>query len=295
MKYIFTDVDKVIPVYRRAVQKLYPDFDETKQYVLWIVADFWDDIRLYNIHGQVRLYDDQNQEIDTQLEFAVNAGQVVRKPYYNKGIRQVGIRKGRERIFGVPIVTDDVTKFEKIKKITVQWDILMPIFVDEQAPTPYEVCLCSLNVVHNVTFDMTNVDTNHWFTLSHQDILVDKSEQYAHKMAQIYDTIVALLGLQVELPDGVHVKINPDDSDVLILGMERNVDLDNPVSDHVNEILESMAKQPVNHLLNMFAEVNERVPLQVKWDLDRYHYETNVVLTADPYADIIPEPGFGFK
>ena len=62
-------------------------------------------------------------------------------------------------------------------------------------------------------------------------------------------------------------------------------------------------KQPFAHLINKAIELekeyNKKRILRgfrsVEWDIDRYFYEKTITLTADPYADIIPESGFGFK
>ena len=64
MQYDFYNKEEVLIRFRNMIQKLVPDFDDAKQYVLWLVPNFWTDKILYDIQGTVKLYDVEDKEID---------------------------------------------------------------------------------------------------------------------------------------------------------------------------------------------------------------------------------------
>lgn len=75
------------------------------------------------------------------------------------------------------------------------------------------------------------------------------------------------------------------------------------LSEQEEKIARIIDKQPYFSLINKAIELEklhmkDKVSkgfLSVEWDIDRYWYEKTIKLTANPYADIIPESGFGFK
>ncbi len=169
--------DTYIPAFRRMVQKIRPDFDETRQYCLWLVPDYWDAQGLGSaeVDGTVILHDADGQTIpisdylDTQAKF------VIRTPYINKSIFQVGLARGPYRVFGIPLVTDSLDELLRIRTVCVPWRIHLN---GENL---------SLTVVHHVT--LSGQGSGHWFTLARQDTWPDPSMDTVARMTGYHDSV----------------------------------------------------------------------------------------------------------
>lgn len=269
MKYHFANVDdEFMNKYINMVKKIYPDFNPDTQYCFWIVADFFDDKLLFNVEGHVSLFDENNKLIDYNLLF--KAKPITRKPYYNKYIRQIGLKNGRSKCFGIPLVFNTLNELQKIKQVKIHWDITKPIYMLDnienysvEAMSSFlktlEVRLLTLDVVYCIDFNFDKANKNHWFTLSHKD--------------KFYDEAICVAD--------IHVNKNMDGdycaNDCLIQTYTRE-NLKCVFSEKQLKTIEELLMQNIDCLVAMAK-----------------HYEKSIQLSADPYPDIIPESGFGFK
>lgn len=303
MRFNFADPEPELELFRGMIRKLVPDFDDTKQYVLWLVPDFWDQRIIYDVEGSVRLYDQDDNEIDMTPFGLDGAKYLVRKPYYNKGIRQIGLKKGRSRLYGIPLVFDDHNDMLRIRTIKIHWEIMLPIFLSKDSDEPYDVRPITMDVVYHVEFDMADIEKNHWFTLSYQDKFFDDNEEEIRKDIQDYFD----MGMCAY---NYHVIRYPGDEETDVIYDLREIAAmdgsEGSLTQKETDIVTMLDSQPFKHLVDKaqqmgqehFSEEHKKCLNSVcggfECDIDRYYYEKMITLTADPYADIIPEKGFGF-
>lgn len=290
MKYHFAKVDdKLMGTYIRMVQKIYPDFNSDTQYCFWMVPDFWDKMLLYDVVGSVSVLDGGNHEICC-VNLPAKAVQLTRTPYYNKGIRQVGLKLGRTRCFGIPFVFDTLEELQQIRCVKIHWDIMKPMFLSDTDVRPLDIRMTTLDTVYYIDFDVANVGDNHWFTLAYQDKFFDMSEKYRQELTHYYENVICLSGIQVA--DALSHGYDVDDFMMKIFTGD-NVEGD--LSDRESEIVDDLLKRDILYLVDMVHECEKShgMRLSNQWDLDKYYYERSIRLFADPYPDIIPESGFG--
>ena len=212
---------------------------------------------------------------------------MIRTPYYNKHIRQIGLKNGRSRCFGIPLVFNTLNELQKIKQVKIRWDIIQPIYMLDNVENSsveamnsllktLEVRLLTLDIVYYIDFNQTN--KNHWFTLSHKDKLNDEAICVAD----------------------IHVNKNMDGdycaNDCLIQSHTRE-NFKCVFSEKQLKIIEELLMQNIDCLVAM-AKHYEKIGYgnySNEYNLDMYYYEKSIQLSADPYPDIIPESGFGFK
>lgn len=96
-----------------------PDYEVGCQYILWLVFDEYIPYAFDSVKAYIRLFDDQDNEL-TWGSYTLGK-QIMRKPYMNKQIWQVGGTKGRNRTTGVFLTTPDLTMLQRIHRICVTW------------------------------------------------------------------------------------------------------------------------------------------------------------------------------
>lgn len=302
MRFKFAKPETELVLFRNMVRKLVPDFDDKEQYVLWLVPDFWDERILYDVEGTVRLYDSEDNEIDVTPFGLEGTEYLTRKPYYNKGIRQIGLKKGRGRVYGIPLVFSDYHDMLKISTIKLHWEVMMPIFFSDASEEPYYVRPITMDIVYHVNFDVREIENNHWFTLSYQDkFFDDNGEKIRKDIREYYDIGMCVFNYHVIRG------IDEDETDIIydlceVVAMD---DREGALNKKEVEIVSMLDVQPFDGLVEKarkmeqqhFSKEHNRLSCEWnigEWDIDRYYYEKTITLTADPYADIIPEKGFGF-
>lgn len=291
MEYTFHDAERfALPRFRKMVQKLVPDFDDKKQYVLWLVCDLCSPYQSYSKEGSIKLYDVNDNEIDMSLFGLQHTKFLTRKPYYNKHICQIGVQKGSSRVYGIPLVFTDYHDILKIRTIKIHWDIIQPIFLHETAADPFDYRIKTMDIVYHVDFDVTDIDTKHWFTLSYQTYMFDEKAEYADKTAKYYDTALCVSNYHIVDDDG---KLDTWLDLCEISAADNRV---GKLSKHEEDIVTTLDSLSFDSLIQSARNAETGwIQKSDEWDADRYYYEKSVILQACPYADIVPESGFGFK
>lgn len=284
--------DKSVEPYCRMVQKAVPDFDVSKDYVLWIVSDFWSNSCLYDISGCVMLYDDQNQVIDLSSRFH-KFKFVVRTPYTNRKVRQIGIQSGRKRVFGVPIVIHDALMFADIKKIKIHWDVIHPMYSNDSAV--FCLRLVSLDVVYKTSFDLC--PDKHWFTLCHEDSRFDWElfdHQYFDHVSQYYDCMISSFDNTVTSDGPLHSDYIVDCGDSEIHSIDGKV---RPLTEKDRLVLSELDALPFDDLIAMARSCEKKYDVKVtgEWAADRYYYEKQIELISRGVPDIAALSTWGFK
>lgn len=286
------DEEDILPRFRNMVQKVVSDFDDKKQYVLWLVCDYFSAWSLYDVEGTVQLYDANNQEIDIMGFGLQNTKIITRTPYPNKLIRQIGIQKGRGKVFGIPLVFYNYQDMLQIKTIKIHWNIMKPIFFDEN--TVWNVRPITLDILYYLSFDITDIEAKHWFTLSHKTHLFNDYPEGITKITDYYDMTLCVSGYHIEDNDGI---MFAEDTFCKICSANKMEWL---LSNHERGVVHWLDQQ-IDCLTEMFYKYNRKYNEIVddinlfECDADCYYYEKAVMLEASSSPDISPLSVFGFK
>lgn len=144
-------------VMKKMVKKLYPHFDENRDYCIWFIFDMYEEQSVFLKNGSINFYDKNNDSLHflPQRTFFC-----IRTPYPNKTISQIGLKKGTKRVYGVPIVIPDLNKLLRIESFTVEWEgmLLKP-----------EALLMLFNNKYTLEYDLDYIKRNHWIVIKHQD------------------------------------------------------------------------------------------------------------------------------
>lgn len=278
-------------LYSKMIQKAVPDFDSARDYVLWLVFDFWSKSYLYDVSGQITLYDNQDQELSlADVSVLPDVKPIIRTPYPNHcEIRQVGMQCGRKRLFGFPIVIRDVLSFNKIKKIRVHWELINPMYLDDK--TLMDLRLVSVDAVYLVSFDLQ--PGKHWFTLNREihrfnwesDLCSDS------KLQQYYDFGLCSFD-EFVTTDNKSYRVDYGDTDVYVLDGSAH-----SFTEKEKSVLAEFEAMSFDNLLQMAraCEVKHPVGIKGEYSADRYYYEQKVQLVSDSVPDIAALATYGFK
>lgn len=285
MKYTFSKscADYTLRSQRKMIQKAIPEFDDTKQYVLWLVPDLYTGYSVSDIQATLEIYDVNGAALNIPYDRLM-----VRTPYYNKRIFQLGVARGRYRIFGVPLVFDCLEDMEKIHVIKVKWQLLRLVALNKsEIDKPTGVSTKRLTTEYQVQFNLEGAEENHYFTIDHQDQLLNECDDKERKnLGNWYDIAIMAKG-DVAL-DG---EKTPFISDWALFTADRRwaISADEVV------YFENMIRdfKPDMEQIYKIAD-KEGVPSIGKCLAELYYYKKDILLTADPFADILAEPGFGF-
>lgn len=280
MRYNFENKQRVVDSCSTMIRKLYPDFYPEKQYCFWIIADIWDGSPWFHVDGSVTLYDKDDHEIPlSEFGYTDKMKPLIRTPYYNKGIRQVGVKYGRKRVFGLPLVVDDYTKLEAIQKVHIHWDVLFPMFWLKN-----HTCITTVDSVYHVSFDFADTLDNHFFTLEYQDKFWAEDESYKDDAFHWYD--IAAYGSGREMKKLYDTAYGSDNAfwSFCFSDVHKNMS-----DEEKSRIVDVILRRDMKPALAA-AEKSMR-----EFVHNFYWHEKHVVLHADPHPDLIPEEGFGFQ
>lgn len=266
----------VIPSQREMIQRVYPEYDGS-QYVLWLVFDYFNKYEVLDYDAIVTVHH-RDGGIVTLPKDAI-----VRKPYPNKWIAQIGLKCGRKRCFGIPLMFSDFRNLSSVDHVTVQWNVYARKFLDNRA---FQMLLSQLLIDYTVNFE----DTGRIFTLASKDVECTlencKGGTHTYDKLKSYDTVVWWNGHMVDNSFGNDrwAEIDVQTYEVCVFaGLE---------TDEIWEKLDALEFPKA-----CVAEMIERSSVLVKDEVrcDRYYYQKDVTLSGADYADILPEPCFGFK
>lgn len=106
------------------IQKLYPDYTGEKP-VLWLDLSLFTGTYSQHIVADVEFMDSTNTVIraeSTNHKTKRKGKQIlIRTPFINKNIFQVGAKLGRKRTYGIPIVFESIDDLLKIHMVRITW------------------------------------------------------------------------------------------------------------------------------------------------------------------------------
>jgi hypothetical protein len=141
------------------IRKHYPNYSET-DWVLWIVADL---CHKYDsdIVGTIKIRKKDGRFIDRPL--------VLRTPYRNKIIRQLSMKSGRKRLYGIPLVFDTFEELNSVSDVEIRWDIYEQWSL-EGMDQPLDLHVTSVVVDYQLYFEKNDSKHDHrFFTLFSKD------------------------------------------------------------------------------------------------------------------------------
>lgn len=283
MKYTFSKscADYTLRSQRKMIQKAIPEFDDTKQYVLWLVPDLYTGYSVSDIQATLEIYDVNGAALNIPYDRLM-----VRTPYYNKRIFQLGVARGRYRIFGVPLVFDCLEDMEKIHMIKVKWQLLRPVYL-HTTQGPIWLLVDQLTTEYRVQFNLEGVEENHYFTIDHQDQLLDECDDKERKELENWYDIAIMAKGTGEL-NGEKASFT---SDWTLFTADRR----SAISADEIVYFENMIRdfKPDADYIRKVGD-KEGIQCMEEWIINLNYYKKSIVLTADPFAYILTEPGFGF-
>ena len=117
------------------INKLYSGHEvlwyDGTQFVLWLDFNLFTRYCYTRMDAKIEFYDADGRLIMTVADTSdgtlcsdmiVHAKSLLRTPYPNKYIRQIGAKNGSKCIYGIPIIYDDWRDIAKIRNIRVQYD-----------------------------------------------------------------------------------------------------------------------------------------------------------------------------
>lgn len=169
------------------LQKHYTDYDADKDYVLWIVADFYYPFTA-SIQGKVEVRKRNGEKIAIP--------QVIRNPYPNKKIRQVSMKSGRKRLYGIPLVFPSFEKLCEVNEVQIRWDLYVPVYLRKH---PVDLHVKNVLVQYHLKFEKTD-EENHFFTVHSKDYVLESfngkgSDNKRQKYYKEFDSAIQTNGI----------------------------------------------------------------------------------------------------
>ena len=269
------------------IRRHYSDYDADRDYVLWIIADFFHPYTAV-IQGQVQIRKGNGEEIEVL--------QITRTPYPNKRIRQVSMKSGRKRLYGIPLIFHSFEELCEVKEVLIRWDLFVPIYL-RKTEQVFDLRVENVMIRYDLGFEK---DSDHedyrFFTVHSKDYVLDAfQEDTGDKRKEYYGEFDLALNATGVFEMGI------DEVSILPPMISEIYDL----TDFTGEEEECPLTEKENEALTVFYELEQdnemvRKSLQevaikeeVQWE--GYYYERAEVLTATSIADLLPESCFGFR
>lgn len=273
------------------------------QYVLWLDFNLFSQYLIHKMDAKIEALDESGNVIqvlaDTKADENSTRGSLIRKPYPNYYISQIGFKNGRKRIYGVPVIYSSFKEIERIKMIRVIWTAYRSHFLDEKA---FDMYVEELIVLYDVKF--TQESGKYWYTIGSQDEFESdwqerieesiRNKDGYEKSYTSYDTEYDYkLGYagSVILSDK---KGNDDFDDVGVIkkwGRIINKELSNDILNGAFRKIECM---PLNE--DRVRDMLEKINPVRKSEVNYYRalYETHAEIKAKDCADMLISSAFGF-
>ena len=240
MKYIFPNFAKEKASMTRMVQKLYPGFDDRKDFCLWMHFDSYEPDLCMCRQANIKALGNGGEELSL---LPPKASLLIRHPYPNRNLSQIGVKYGTKRIFGVPLVVPDRISVKKVKEIHVDW------FSRYEWMGKKGYRGKAIHSEYQLDWGQTPEGSGPWFTLWDTDIPQDVGNCFAgeyHPGEPIQEFLAGNAAIQ---------------------------------------------GQPFAHDLFRFLEKSGVVDTV---HLECYSRKSEVEMDPCPYADLVPDPAFGF-
>jgi len=269
------------------IRRHYSDYDADRDYVLWIIADFFHPYTAV-IQGQVQVRKRDGEEI--------KVSQLTRTPYPNKGIRQVSMKSGRKRLYGIPLIFHSFEELCEVKEVLIRWDLFVPIYLRE-TEQGFDLRVENVVIRYELGFEK---DSDHedyrFFTIHSKDYVLDAFDEDTGDRSKEYygEFDLALNATGVFEMDMNEVPILPPmiseiyDLTGSVVGEESR-----PLTKKENEALTVLSELEQDNKMVRKSLQEVIIKEDVQWE--GYYYERAEVLTATSIADLVPEPSFGFR
>ena len=258
------------------IKKHYADYDVDKDYVLWIVADFYYPF-IASIQGKAEVRKRNGEKIEIP--------QVIRNPYPNKKIRQVSMKSGRKQLYGMPLVFHSFEELCEVNEVQIRWDLYVPVYLREH---PVDLHVKNVMVQYHLRFEKTD-EENHFFTVHSKDYVLESfngegSDNQRQKYYEEFDSAIQTKGIFEMDRDGnpvlpPMVTGNYDLTDSIEGGKIRNL------TEKETEMLNSLTglQQESGMIRRNLQEV--AIKDDVQWS--GYFYDRTEVLQATSIADLM--------
>lgn len=260
------------------IKKHYADYDVDKDYVLWITADFYYPFTS-EIQGKVQVRKRNGEEIEIP--------QVIRNPYPNKKIRQVSMKSGRKRLYGIPLVFHSFEELCEVNEVQIRWDFYIPTYLKGRE-RPLDLHVKNILIRYHLEFNKTD-EENRFFTIYSQDYVFEgfvgkDSENLCKEYYTEFDTAIQTTGV-IEMNTDKHSILSPMVSDIY--------DLTGSVKERESEYL----NEKETEMLNIFTELKQddkmirkslqKVDFKRKAQWEGYFYDRTEILKATSIAELL--------
>lgn len=250
-------------------------------WVLWIVADLFHNYQVKEITGEIEIKNKDDSSIDVPF--------LLRTPYPNKNIRQLSMKSGRKRLYGIPLVFKTFEQLCEVSEITIRWDIYEEAFLGNN-DKPFQLDTKTLVIKYHLIFEKDNNNPeHHFYTVFSKDYTYDVYS--ANKINEYYDEFDVAIQItgsivcedeewETLICETYLLKENADGAE-----SRKLTDKEQKIFDELIEIKPD--KEKINILL-------QGVTVKSEIQVEISGYEKTETLTAAYMADMITESCFGF-
>ena len=289
------------------LRRIYPEYEN--QYVLWLDLNLFTDTESLKTEAVFELLDenghvlyscdtsDKNNELNLLL----------RNPYPNKCITQIGRKCGRKRIYGVPLLFDSYEELIKIKTIRVVWTCYRRIFLTETDTIAFDMYLDQLLVQIDVKFAKPESGECKFYTIHSQDKFFNKVLECisSEKLGSDEDVEAGMLAVLADAGHDVIVACDmnlfPNENmDELLYVPDSDFyfwieDVKNEQSTKGVQLMSQLQTMGVNQ--TSLTDLLEHTKLMSKAELNihRAGYQSSITVPVKSRADILVSGSFGFR
>ena len=256
------------------IKKHYSDYDEN-DWVLWIIPDLFYKFKA-DITGTIKIFLKNEETLEVPY--------LTRSPYPNKWLKQMSMKSGRKRLYGIPLLFKTFEELCEISRIEIRWSIV------ETDRLPFSE-VTDLIVNYNLNFKKNSENPEYrFFTVYSQDTTYfnfSDNEEDTIKANKYYDEFDIALLTRGEF-DKHKKEINLFDA-----GTEPNIISLKPISTPCNDYeIENITENFMN-LLNLKRDYNlicnllEQSKIKGYYQWVGFYQEKAETLKACYMADII--------
>lgn len=279
------------------IKKAYPDYQEDKDYVLWVIPDFYHPYACDKVTAKINILKSSNNafgmsEIRTSLLFSYKT----RQPYPNKNIYQLSLVPSdkRKQIYGIPLIFHSFDELKEISSVSIDWTVY------DTDPACSVVYASHLFVNYHVSFS-EDIGNEHFFTLFTYDRLDyafgDKEagdKKHYYEQFKIALSANGIINLYDDPDDKVRIidVFDLSSKPAKYKGMRKTSEEEKVVISQFHSIRAKSSWFPDVIYMRELCEAHHI--LEAGQYLLQYLCQ-DVILSAADAADFVPEPAFGFK
>lgn len=254
-------------------------------WILWIVPDLFHNYNLLAHTGIISIKKKDGSLI--QVPF------ILRTPYPNKLIKQLSMKCGRKRLYGIPLLFKTFEELCEVDEITIRWDIYEG-WAFKASDKAVDLHTHTLIVKYVLSFKENAENSDYrFFTLFSKDNVYDVYEEKdIDRIREYYnefDIAMNVVGNLMCDEEKWEVILG----DTFTLKDKTEEDIESLLTEEEQKIVDKLVtvipdKEKIKELLKIVT-----VKSEVQWQVS--YYERTEILTAEYMADILPESCFGFS